>query len=78
MDATNQAAEPVRSVRRGRPPKAVEVVEVVETVDSAAQAYAERIWIGQSPDLPVSERVARIHAALEAQGLDTNVTLPQL
>lgn len=84
MDATDKAEERVRGVRRGRPPKS-ETVVGVDTVEamgtdtvSASQAYAERIWVGQSPDLPVSERVSRIHAALTAQGMDTNVTLPQL
>jgi hypothetical protein len=59
-------------VKRGRPAK----VAAIETpIDNAAQAYANRIWEGQSPDLPVSDRIARIHAALIAQGMDTNVTL---
>ena len=76
MDATNQTAEPLRSVRRGRPPKvaAVEMpikapveIVVVQAADAGLE-YGQRIWDGQSPDLPVSERVARINAALIAQG----------
>lgn len=73
MDATNQVEQPLRGVKRGRPAK---VAAVEAPIDNAAQAYANRIWEGQSPDLPVSDRIARIHAALTAQGMDTNVTLP--
>lgn len=73
MDATNQVEQPLRSVKRGRPAK---VAAVEMPIENAAQAYANRIWEGQSPDLPVSDRIARIHAALIAQGMDTNVTLP--
>lgn len=92
MDATDQTAEPVRGVKRGRP-RLIKAAPGVERPEgyvadgdyyrlpkdepSASQAYAERIWVGQSPDLPVAERKARIHAALTAQGMDTNVTLPQ-
>lgn len=71
MDATNQVEQPVRSVKRGRPPKvtAVEMpIEAPAEESSAGNEYAMRIWDGQSPDLPVSERVARINAALIAQG----------
>ena len=73
MDATNQTEQPLRSVKRGRPAK---VAAGELPIDNAAQAYANRIWEGQSPDLPVSDRIARIRAALTAQGMDTNVTLP--
>lgn len=34
-----------------------------------AQAYANRMWAGQSTDLPRAVRVDRIKTALEAQGL---------
>jgi hypothetical protein len=76
MDATNQVEQPLRSVKRGRPAKVAAVEMPVSNEPSASQIYAERIWAGQSPDLPVSDRIARIHAALTAQGMDTNVTLP--
>lgn len=36
---------------------------------SHAQALASRIFAGQSPDLPMSDRLARVRAGLEAQGL---------
>lgn len=43
-------------------------VEVPEKND-AAQALAKRIWLGQSPDLPRNERIRRITAALQNQGM---------
>lgn len=39
-------------------------------------AYALRVWNGQSPDLPVRERHARIIAALRGQGFSGEVDLP--
>ena len=73
MDATNQVEQPLRSVKRGRPAKAVELPVVQE---SAQQSLATRIWEGQSPDLPVSDRVQRIVNALKAQNLGLDITLP--
>lgn len=71
MDETNQDQHEVRSVKRGRKPKA----EIV--ADSPAQSLALRIWEGQSVDLPVKVRRARISAALEAQGMSMDgVELP--
>lgn len=62
--------------RRGRPPKATmqpPSQPVVERHDPSAsdraQALALRIWEGQCPDLPVIERMARVRAGVEAQGL---------
>lgn len=43
-----------------------------EPVDNSriefANAYAVRIWEGQSPDLPIHERTRRIKSALEGLG----------
>lgn len=56
--------------RVGRPPKAQE--------PSKAQAYALRIWSGQSSDLPRAERVRRVTAGVEGQGMSMDgVTLPE-
>lgn len=49
--------------------------EAVSSV-SPAQVLALRIWEGQSPDVPVIERVARIAAGLKAQGMSLDVELP--
>jgi hypothetical protein len=44
---------------------------------SAAQAYALRVWAGQSESLSQHERHGRVRAALEAQGYSMEgVTLP--
>lgn len=45
---------------------------------SAAQAYAMRVWSGQSPTvMPRSERINRVKLALEGQNLPFDgVTLP--
>ena len=74
MESTNQAEQPLRRVKRGRPPKVAAVETPIET--DAGNEYAMRIWDGQSPDLPVSDRVARINAALLAQGYPDNFTAP--
>lgn len=60
--------------RRGRPPKAAaEQAEQTEMVElSPSQAYADRVWAGQSTSLPRAERIARCIAALEGQGLPTD------
>lgn len=44
--------------------------------NAAAQAYAERVWAGQSVDVPRKERLERVRKALEGQGLSMDgVTL---
>ena len=80
MDATNQNPEQVRSVKRKYVRKSVEGADAVETVEVAevepvvsndkAQAYADRVWEGQSPDLTIAERLSRVRAALVGQNLD--------
>lgn len=69
--------------RRGRPPKAsiegADVPVVIERIEPsadaplqqvfAAQAYANRVWSGQSPSLPYGERWYRVKVALEAQDM---------
>ena len=37
-----------------------------------ASEYACRVWNGQSPDLPIAERVSRVIAALKGQNLLTS------
>jgi hypothetical protein len=45
--------------------------------DDPAQAYAMRVWNGQSISLPHTDRVQRVMAALAEQGIDsTAVQLP--
>ena len=38
--------------------------------DDPMQAYAMRIWNGQSVSLPIAERVRRVEVALIEQGMD--------
>jgi hypothetical protein len=46
-------------------------------LNDIAQAYAERVWAGQSPDVPHDERIARVARALAGQGLSMEgVKLP--
>lgn len=50
----------------------IQSVEVMATGSSAvnpAQVYADRVWAGQSESLSRHERLGRVAAALEAQGL---------
>jgi hypothetical protein len=52
----------------------IEAVEVVSV--NPAQAYADRVWSGQSIDVPVAERLQRVRAALVGQSMDcAGVTL---
>lgn len=72
--------------RRGRPPKvkAEAVTQPVVNGDTSrapedamddqrakAQAYAMRVWAGQSPDMDRAWRIGRCNAALEGQNLPT-------
>jgi hypothetical protein len=50
---------------------------LVPTCDAKAQEYALRVWCGQSPDVPVKERVERVLRALEGQNLSKDgIALP--
>ena len=53
--------------RMKRKPKAI-----AAPVDNAAQAYAMRVWDGQSVDVPRAERIERCMNALRAQNLPTD------
>ncbi len=79
MEPTAQAAEPVHRVK-GKPgpkPKAAPVAgEIVIYPNAAAQAHALRIWGGQSVDVPVAERVRRVVAGLQEQGMSLDIKLP--
>lgn len=77
MDETNSDQHEVHRVKRGRKPKTVEVMPLAPSVNEHAQNLALRIWQGQSPDLPLIERVARVKNGLAARGWDMDgVELP--
>jgi len=62
------------------PDVVVEPIEPVARVpsggESPAQAYAIRIWCGQSPDVPIPERIERVVNGLRGQNMSIDVTLP--
>jgi hypothetical protein len=48
-----------------------------DTERAVAQAYANRVWAGQSPDVKRDERIARVKRALAGQNLPfEGVVLP--
>ncbi len=71
MEATLEGAEPLHRVKRGRPAKAA-VIETPVVGESASQAYAMRVWSGQSVDVPPAERKERVFNALRGQNLPTD------
>jgi hypothetical protein len=52
-----------------RQPEDVLPVKAENMGAALAQAYALRVWNGQSPDVPRAERLRRVAKALEGQGL---------
>lgn len=64
-DATEQVADQVEVQ-----------VEATQPDVSQSQSMAERIFNGQSPDLPTIERLKRIKNALVSKGMSTDITLP--
>jgi len=78
MDRTIEGADAVHRVKRGRPAKVEHVMEVFPAIvdNAAAQAYAIRIWEGQSVDVPIPERVERVVNGLRGQKLSIDVNLP--
>lgn len=73
MEQAIEGADTVHRVKRGPKPKAIEPIEAI----NASQAYANRVWGGQSTDLPRAERIERCMNALRGQNLPTDgVTFP--
>ena len=76
MDKAIEGGESVHRMKPGRKPKLLETPVIVADAISPAQMLATRIWQGQSPDVPVIERVQRIVNALTDRGFGLNITLP--
>jgi hypothetical protein len=75
MEQALEGADAVHRVKRGPKPK-VAAIEATVTND-AAQAYAMRVWGGQSVDVPPAERKERVMAALRGQNMPTDgITFP--
>lgn len=72
MEQAAKDSKPLHRVKPGPKPKAV-----LLATDSPAQSLALRIWEGQSPDVAVIDRVARIANALKDKGHPlTGIELP--
>lgn len=76
MGQTFEGADAVHRMKPGRKPKVV--MEAFQPVvdNAAAQAYALRIWEGQSVDVPIPDRVERVVNGLRGQNLSIVVNLP--
>lgn len=79
MEQTFQNAEQIHRVKRGRPAKtAQDGTPRVFDEPSPSQVLAMRIWVGQSPDVAVIDRVGRIANALKERGLSLDIELPHV
>jgi hypothetical protein len=65
--AKPEVTEPVINGDESRQPE--EVLPVKSFEQRQAQAYARRVWEGQSPDLSRHERLGRVAEALKGQGM---------
>ncbi len=73
METTPEGAEQVHRVKAKPGPKPkVAAVEAPVIGESASQAYAMRVWSGQSVDVPPAERKERVFNALRGQNLPTD------
>ena len=53
------------------------IPQAAPPADTPEQAYAMRVWEGQSSSLPRADRIARVEAALIGQGMTMDaVQLP--
>jgi hypothetical protein len=74
VDLTAEAMSGITGDEFERPPF---VSEPSVFTQRQAQAYANRVWSGQSADVGRAERIARVARALAGQGLSMDgVTLP--
>lgn len=79
MDATPETAKQIHRVKRGRPANTPLKADDLPGVDPIAAVYAVRVWNGQSPDLPIAERIERVLAALKGQNLlTTGLSFPPI
>ena len=69
MDKAIEGAEQLHRVK-GKPGPKPKVAAIEMPVESAAQAYAQRVWSGQSVDVPPAERIERVCNALKGQNMD--------
>ena len=75
MESTIEGAAQVHRVKRGPKPKVAAIEAPAD--ESLAQAYAMRVWDGQSVDVPRAERIERCVSALRGQNLpNENIVYP--
>lgn len=64
-------------VQHTQPPVLMARDVICDAEQHKAQAYALRVWNGQSPNVPRNERIKRVKAALVGQNLPTEgIELP--
>jgi hypothetical protein len=68
MEQALEGAEQLHRVKRKAKAEPL-VASNLPGVDDAAASYAVRVWNGQSPDVPVGERITRVLNALKGQNL---------
>ena len=71
MEQALEGAEQVHRVK-GKPGPKPKAAVAAPAVESASQAYAMRVWEGQSVDVPPAERKERVFNALRGQNLPTD------
>ena len=73
MEQAVEGAEQVHRVKAKPGPKPkIAAIEAHSVGESASQAYAMRVWSGQSVDIPPAERKERVFNALRGQNLPTD------
>lgn len=83
MEQALEGGDVVHRMKPGRKPQSPkpQIIKAEELLscDSKAAAYAVRVWNGQSPDVPVAERIERVMNALRGQNLLTDgLTFPPI
>jgi hypothetical protein len=81
MEQALEGGESLHRVKRGRPSKQAmqDLKDVTDYLLSSTpeQLYADRVWAGQSVDVPPAERKERVFNALRGQNLPTDgITFP--
>jgi hypothetical protein len=78
MEQAIEGGEQLHRVKGKPGPKPkVAAIEAPAIGESASQAYALRVWGGQSVDVPRAERIERCMNALRGQNLSTeNIIFP--
>lgn len=71
MEQALEGGESLHRVKAKPGPKP-KIAAIESPVSNASQAYAMRVWDGQSIDVPRAERIERCMNALRGQNLPTD------